>query len=151
MELKQKLYQECEKYINQRIQTIQNRLDSIEESKNNETKSSAGDKFETGRAMMQAEEAKSQAQLAEANLVRLTLTSLSGTIEKSEDTIKCGSLVTTTNGNYYITIGVGKVKIGNVTYYVVSEKSPIAQLMLGKKAKDVVSFNGREMIIQKIQ
>ncbi len=55
-EIKEQLYNYCMTHINNRINNIEDILRSIKEAKNNETKSSAGDKYETSRAMMQIEE-----------------------------------------------------------------------------------------------
>ncbi|MDG1298287.1 MAG: hypothetical protein P8P48_14170, partial [Saprospiraceae bacterium] len=49
--------------LSKRISDIEQNLLNIEQSKAQETKSSAGDKFETGRAMLQAEEDKLFGQL----------------------------------------------------------------------------------------
>ena len=56
VEIKRELYHKCTEYIDQRIESIQKKLDDVAESRSNETKSSAGDKHETGRTMMQLEE-----------------------------------------------------------------------------------------------
>ena len=53
MEIKEKLYTKCIQFIENRHQTIQNSISEIQESLLSETKSSAGDKHETGRAMLQ--------------------------------------------------------------------------------------------------
>jgi len=52
-QIKEALYKACEEDTEKRINVIERNLKSIEESRNNETKSSAGDKYETGRAMLQ--------------------------------------------------------------------------------------------------
>ena len=41
-EIKRELYHKCTEYIDQRIELIQKKLDDVAESRNNETKSSAG-------------------------------------------------------------------------------------------------------------
>ena len=53
--IKQTLYNFCVTYINQRMATAQQAIHTAQASANEETKSSAGDKYETGRAMMQLE------------------------------------------------------------------------------------------------
>jgi len=149
MDIKYQLFQQCEMIINARIDTIQERLSSLAESKKNETKSSAGDKFETGRAMLQIEEDKCKSQLAEANLVKMTLKSIPTNLD--HDMIRMGHLVGTTNGEYFLSIGAGKIKIDDRTYFAVSAKSPIAKLLLGRKEKDNFVFNNKSIQINKIQ
>lgn len=141
-ELKQQLYQHCSAVLNERIATIVKRIADLKEAKANETKSSAGDKFETGRAMLQNEEQKARQQLTEANTVLKVLGKLPPTL--TPEVIGPGSLVTTDKGVYYILVGVGKVPYEGKTYYCVSAGSPVAQAMAGKKAGDTWEINGRK-------
>ena len=62
-ELKEALLRQCTTNLKEQEEQLRQNLQSIKDSRNNETKSSAGDKFETGRAMMQAEEDKLSGQL----------------------------------------------------------------------------------------
>jgi hypothetical protein len=64
--IKQQLYAKCLVFVEQRIATAQEAIASAQRSANEETKSSAGDKYETGRAMAQLEIEKSTLQLAES-------------------------------------------------------------------------------------
>ena len=139
--LKQRLYAYCDDAVHQRIKTITDRIADLKEAKANETKSSAGDKFETGRAMLQNDEAKARQQLAEANTVLQMLGKLPPTLQP--DVIGPGSLVETNLGTYYILVGIGKVPIDGNTYYCVSAGSPVAKALAGKKAGDSWSINGR--------
>ena len=71
--LKKLLHEKCEEYIAKRIATAQNAMDEAQRAANEETKSSAGDKFETGRAMMHLEKQKNAFQLGEALKVQQQL------------------------------------------------------------------------------
>lgn len=146
--VKKALYETCQKNIEGRIQNIRERLQSIEESRNNETKSSVGDKYETGRAMMQMEEEKSQLQLLKANKVLSILSQINP--EKITDKIETGSLVITNKGKYYFAIGIGKVKLDQQIYFCVSSDAPIAKIMRNKRVGDEVLFNGRKIVIKAI-
>lgn len=147
-EIKEKLFQACQADIDQRINSIQEVLGSIEESRNNETKSSVGDKYETGRSMMQMEEQKSRQQLFQANQVRLGLMKID--IQRKSDKVESGSLVETTTGNYFISIGLGKVRIEDTIYYCVSSRSPIGMKLMHKKKGDEIEFNGKKIRIDGI-
>ena len=140
--LKQALYQACEAYVRQRIETIQQRLQAVEEAKGQETKSSVGDKYETGRAMMQLEEEKSRKQLAEANQVQLHLSAIR--IDKTTETVGQGSLVETNHGYFFIAIGMGKHRIGKQLYYCISARAPIAKAMMNKQSGTVFRFNEKD-------
>ena len=139
--MKEELYLECIRLIQERIVGIKSELASIEESRNNETKSSAGDKYETGRAMMQMEEEKSRMQLGKANQLRLELMEIN--LKQNNGQISKGNLVITDKGKYFISIGLGKVKIGNDVYYCISTASPIGIQMRGKTVGDEIKFGER--------
>ena len=147
-DIKDKLYKACEVDIEKRIQSIQEVLRSVEESRNNETKSSAGDKYETGRSIMQMEEEKNRNQLFQTNQVRLALKKIDP--QKKSDKVESGSLVETTSGNYFISTGIGKVKIEDQLYYCVSSNSPIGRRMMNKVRGEEVEFNGIKLVIREI-
>ena len=65
MSLKEELHKRCWDIIEMRYDTIHNTMEQIRESLTTETKSSAGDKHETGRAMLRLEREKAGKQLAE--------------------------------------------------------------------------------------
>ena len=76
MILKQNLYNQCQEFIDNRFETIQNTIKDIQKSLLSETKSSAGDKHETGRAMLQLEREKAGQQLAEIQKIKEILLKL---------------------------------------------------------------------------
>ena len=65
MEIKESLLHFCQDYVRQKQEVLKKRGASLQESLNSETKSSAGDKHETGRAMVQLEQEKLGQQLQE--------------------------------------------------------------------------------------
>ncbi|MCU0369347.1 MAG: 3-oxoacyl-ACP synthase, partial [Cyclobacteriaceae bacterium] len=71
--LKQCLFQYCTEFVNRRIENARLASESAQDSANMEEKSSAGDKYETGRAMAQLENEKALQQLAEANKLKSLL------------------------------------------------------------------------------
>ena len=70
--LKESLFQQCEDFVNTRLQTIQIILSSHQKTLSPETKSSAGDKHETGRAMLQLEMEKAGQQLAAVEQMQIS-------------------------------------------------------------------------------
>ena len=70
LETKENLYLQCVHFVEKRFNTIQNTINEIQESLTSETKSSAGDKHETGRAMLQLEREKAGNQLAEIQKIK---------------------------------------------------------------------------------
>lgn len=138
--IKELLIKECVRHTESRILAISRALELVSESRNDETKSSAGDKYETGRAMMQLEEDKNRSQLARVQQVMNTLHRIStlGNSDKAE----LGSLVETDKGSYFISIGLGKVMVDKEVYYCVSIDSPVGELLMGREAGEKIEFNG---------
>lgn len=147
--IKQKLLSTCKDYVNQRLDKLREQIKSLEVSLHSETKSSAGDKHETGRAMVQLELEKTGRQLFEAEKLEKLISKVS--IENQSAFIKLGSMVITSQVNYFIAISVGKLEVKNVPYYAIAPDTPIGKLLLGKKVEDEVFFNGTYFRILKIK
>jgi len=113
-----------------------------------DTKSSAGDKYETGREMMQQETNRNMAQLNEANklLVTLNRINISGTSIHAES----GSVIVTNNGNFYLAISAGTLVLDGKTYFAVSPASPVGNLLGGKKAGEEFALNGKRYKIESV-
>ena len=146
--LKQKLHQQCIQYVDQRILNIRSVLNNATESANDETKSSAGDKHETGRAMAQLEQEKGAKQLSEALNLRNELLKIDP--EKSSLVVSKGSVVITNEGNFYISIAAGKIMIENDIYFAISPESPLASNIAGLLKTQSVSFNSKQYTILSI-
>jgi len=147
-QIKQKLYKACIDFVENRYQTIQNTIKEIQESLTSETKSSAGDKHETGRAMLQLEREKAGHQLAEIQKIKEHLSKIN--IETSSKTIGIGSLIYTTQSNYFIAISAGEIVLDSELFYAISSATPIAQLLISKAVGDKVLFRNTAITITKI-
>lgn len=143
--MKEQLLKFCWEHINDRTDRLQQRRVSLQESLNSETKSSAGDKHETGRAMVQLEQEKLGKQLFELEEIKRVLQKVD--IHKNSKKISLGSLVKTTTANYFIAISAGACKSDDTAVFCISASSPIAQLLLGKEEGDTFVFNGKENTI----
>jgi uncharacterized protein (UPF0128 family) len=147
-DIKKELLRACVDYANERIDVIQDAIISAKQAANEETKSSAGDKYETGRAMMHLEIENQLKQLGEAQRLSqevkgLKLNSRSGTIEP-------GSLVITDMGNYFLSIGAGKISLDETDYFAVGSQSPIGQKLLRLRVGDTFELNGKTYTIEEI-
>lgn len=149
MKTKQQLYNQCLEFVEQRLQTIQNTIQDIQKSLQSETKSSAGDKHETGRAMLQLEREKAGHQLAEIQKLKEVLAKID--VTKTSKAIGLGSLVYTTSFNYFIAVSAGEIIIDNEIFFAISSSTPIAKLLLSKKVGDEVSFRSLTFAITKIE
>ena len=147
-ELKHIIYEHCKERVKQMINTANQSFQSAEEAAQNETKSSAGDKFETGRAMAHAEMHKAKRQLGEAKVLLAELNQIN--IKSTQEKIDRGSLIKTNKGVFFLSIGLGKIKVKEQTIYVLGVQSPIGRLLLHKKIHDQFTFNTIDYLIQEI-
>jgi|TARA_B110000914_G_scaffold204388_1_gene198716 FtsZ-binding cell division protein ZapB len=131
--------------IKEKIHLLQFELDSIKEEKNNITKSSAGDKFETSRSLMQIEYDKINNQFLILKNQLKTIESIILIGKKAS--LGFGSIARTKNLYYFISIGLGKYTVDNNTVYVISLSSPIGKLLNNKKIGDKILFNNKEELI----
>lgn len=148
LKIKNELYDKCVEVIDQKLSVIHSVLNDAQQSANNETKSTAGDKHDTARAMAHLESEKNAAQLNEINKLKKVLPFLAN--HKSNGTIELGSLVITSGFSYYISISLGKIIVDNHPYFAISPVTPIARLLIGKKVNDQVIFNGQKLKIKSI-
>lgn len=139
MTVKQQLYNFCKTFIDERILRIKKNISGIQESLSSETKSSAGDKHETGRAMLQLEREKLGQQLAEAEKTKQLLSKVS--VDQNSTSVGLGSLVKATTGNYYIAISAGEINIDQIKVYCISTNTPIGKALLGKSEDEAFIFN----------
>ena len=146
--IKDELRRFCESFAQERICRIKNTINDLNDSLNSETKSSAGDKHETGRAMIQLEREKLGHQLYEAEKVRQVLAGICTPDYATK--VGQGSLVITSDSAYYIAISAGAFKKGSSQIYCVSAASPIGKILLGKSEGQCFYFNQKNSCIEKI-
>ena len=118
------------------------------ESRDSDTKSSAGDKFETGREMMQREMDKISASIDQSKNQLNFLSKIN--LNRPYSTVDIGCLIITDQGIYYISIGLGKVEINAEIIYAISLDSPIGQLFKGKRVGDELEFRGKTLKINQL-
>jgi len=118
------------------------------EARNSDTKSSAGDKHEVGRAMVQQELDQLETQLAKVQMMQQELARVP--LERVYEHAGFGSLVNTDQGNYFVAIGLGAVEVDGERCFAVSLASPIGQAMKDKGVGDAVDFNGKRITVEKI-
>jgi transcription elongation GreA/GreB family factor len=146
--LKEELFNQCQNFVDNRLKAIQKTIDEIQESLASETKSSAGDKHETGRAMLQLEREKAGHQLAEIQKLNQLLSKID--LSKTSKIIGLGSVVFTTRANYFIALSAGEMKACNQSFYAISANTPIAKTLIGKEAKNQIQFRDQEFEIIKV-
>lgn len=146
--MKLKIYSHCLQILNRKIEELSSALYTATESANNETKSSAGDKHETARAMMQIEQEKLGKQLKELQEQKSELEKID--ISKISNKIAKGTLIHSDKGYLFLSIGLGKISLDEETVFAISPQSPLGIKLIGLKESDVAEMNGVKYTIQKL-
>ena len=147
MNIKEKIYSHLLTTINDKILSLENILIELKESISNETKSTAGDKYETARAMLHLEQENIFKQLRNANDQRKELELID--ISKNSPTVINGSLITTDKDSFFISIGFGKVEINSKTIIALS-KSPLGKIFMEKRVGDACFYLSQTYFITAI-
>lgn len=149
MNIKSALLNQCIDYVTTRLQNVEAIIASNKKALESETKSSVGDKHETGRAMLQLEMEKAGKQLTDIAKMKEIVAKID--IKKSSTIAHLGSIVYCTNANYFLAISYGQLTLENKQFFVISTSSPIGKLLLGKQKGDSFSFNGSFIEINKVE
>lgn len=148
MKVKEELYAQCIAYVNKRQQTVEEIILSNKKALQSETKSSAGDKHETGRAMLQLEMEKAGQQLTGITKMKEILSKIK--IDNSSNIAHLGSVVKITNATFFLSISAGQFVVNNQNYFAVSVSSPIGSILLGKRVGDSFVFNNIKQVIKDV-
>lgn len=143
-DLKKRLFEACEQYVEERMTRVEKAINDLEEALKLETKCSMGDKYETGRAMLHLEFEKLSGQHEQYRKLRKTLRLMP--LRPSQN-VTFGSALETSIANYYISIPAGELKVDDKTFYAVGAASPIAQILKDKKVGETVAFGGKQLQI----
>ena len=143
------LFKHCEIVLKKKLNTFYNKKKELKQALNSESKSSAGDKHEIGRAMIHLEMEKLGNLITEAEQNFKKLQSIKNH-NNNKEVIGLGSAVLTDKANYYISIAADIYKINSKMFYCISPKSPIGKLLIGKKLDDKIEFNNQVIKIIKI-
>lgn len=138
--MKEQLLAHCTGIAKSKVEALEQELIATREATTSESKSTAGDKHETGRAMMHLEQEKLHKQLAEAQSVLAELTRVDPRVLHAK--IGLGSLFKTNKGVFFLAAGLGRVEFEGISYFVLSTKAPIAIKFIGKEVGDKVEMNG---------
>jgi transcription elongation GreA/GreB family factor len=146
--LKLSIHQHCINLIEEKINTIQKEYRLYQDSAANETKSSAGDKHDTGKAMMQMEQEKLGIQFKELVNSKKILGSINPSTRYNK--IQFGSFIKTETSWFYISISLGKISIDSHEIFILSSQTPLSKLMLNKSVGDAFSFNGKHYKVTEV-
>jgi len=147
--IKEEIVHALDTLLDGKLQDIRRAIEEIMESRDSDSKSSAGDKYESSREMMQIEIGKYQDQLDKYNKLKEAISQIDP--GKQHSVIGFGSLVKTNQGVYFISVGLGPVQVNDAKYFAISLVSPIGQLLNGRKQGDSFNFQNKRIDIQEIQ
>ena len=139
LKLKTRVHEFCIQLVKDKIKLIDNLYLSNQNALDSSTKSSAGDKHETSRAMIHLDQEKLSIQLLELNK---SLRILSQINIGEHSSVNMGSLFKTDHSIFYISIGLGKVSLNGLDVFIMSPVSPLSQRLIGLNQNDSIKFNG---------
>lgn len=125
-----------------RLNNIQQTISSNKEALEAESKSSAGDKHETGRAMLQLEMEKAGQQYQEALRTKELVKKIDISALATQGCL--GAVVEVGSIRYFLSSSIGEVILDGEKYFCVSPNSPIGKSLLGKKIGDAILFRGKK-------
>jgi transcription elongation GreA/GreB family factor len=130
------------------ISTMESAIATLQQSANEETKTSMGDKYETGRAMVQLEIEKIMAQLNILRQARHVIDQTPPFFVHSS--VQLGSVVYASTGYFYLLYSGGEVVVDGKKIVSISPASPMAKAILGKHEGDEVTVNGRPVQVMQV-
>ena len=135
-------------HLTQRIAVANEAMQQAQEAANSEEKSSAGDKYETGRAMGHLQKDMHARQLAELmrEMAALHAINVDGVCTGA----RSGALLRTDTTDFFIGIGLGKQTIDGRAVIFLSPQAPLAQALQNKKAGDEIVFQKETLLIREI-
>lgn len=143
---KEELINLIKQRLSEKIQNFE-KLISETRASSNDTKSSMGDKYETGREMLQQEINNLQVQLNEILKQQSFLKTILG---KSSDKVEKGALVKTQRGLFFISVSLGEIIFDHQKIICISPESPLAKAMSGKRKEELFSINNIHQKIENI-
>ncbi len=131
--------------IEERIAATLQLMNNAQEAANSESKSSAGDKYETSRAMNHLQKDMYASQLAANKRELAALMNINcGSIATE---IGNGCYVQTKKAGFFIAAGLGKITVNDIVVYLLSPNAPLSQLLFTKSISDSFLFNKEQLMI----
>lgn len=146
--MKKEIYDSLVAELNAKRAEVEKHVVDLQASVNNETKSSAGDKHETGRAMAQLEVEQRVKSLKELENLIQQLKRIDPQVVYQH--VTQGALVETDMGVYFISVGLGLRKIKDKALFCIGIQAPIYPSMKGLKTGEAFVFQGKQQKIIRI-
>ena len=138
--LKEQIINQLISILDEKLSHLNNHSKDLNDALSSETKSTAGDKHDTSRAMVHLEQEKVQHQFSSLQHQRYQLLSYLNSIPSDE--VVAGSLIQTEHNTFLVGIGLGKQHLNGSIIYCIGAETPLAHQLLRKKVSDEFFFNG---------
>lgn len=145
---KSQLLQRAKELLQQKINALNDQLAELTRGIENESKSSAGDKHETARAMVQLEQKNTTAQLNEFLVQLRELQRLN--LHSNTEFVLPGSVVQTDHGIFFISIPLGKINVDSYDVVLISPSSPLGKLLIGKRKNTSIEISKRKYTVTEV-
>ncbi len=142
---KEELKAACENLLKTRIETSALAMKHAQESANSDDKSSAGDKYETSRAMGQRDSDMHAGQLEQATKDLEFIRTIQTT--RLHQQAGPGALIVCKDLIFFMALGLGATTIQGKKVILLSPQAPLAGAMKLKKTGERFLMNGKEMEI----
>lgn len=146
--IKEQLYRKCLDILNERTERYRTEINIIKESVENEDKTKGDEDEGSSGSGYGSNFTEILEYLDEANKLKSKLKQVD--IFQSNEVVKQGSLVECSNGNFFLSIPLGKITLNDTTYFAISKEAPVGQLLIDKKVGESISFNNNTFKIIKI-
>lgn len=147
--MKAEILEKVKEIIGKRMDTSWQAMEAAKNSANEEGKSSAGDKYETARAMGQLDREMNGRMYEQAQQERLILEKINPQIVHVN--VSLGAFVKTTMGDFFVAVGAGVVAMNGKNIMVISPQAPIGQILMGKTENDTFEFRGKNYKVLSIE
>jgi len=147
--MKAEILEKVKEIIEKRMDTSWQAMEAAKNSANEEGKSSAGDKYETARAMGQLDREMNGRMYEQARQERLILEKINPQIVHTN--VSLGALVKTTMGDFFVAVGAGVVMLNGKNIMVISPQAPIGQILMGKTENDTFEFRAKNYKVFSIE
>ena len=127
---KSEVIAELDRQLLRKLSYLNTSLKQAIDSRNSDTKSSAGDKFETSREMAQIEIQKIETEISKTQQFITDLAS------------KASQLIITDKGAFLISIPFGKVMVNTTEVFCISNSAPITKQLVNTEISANFEYRG---------
>ena len=135
--------------LTEAVQEARSAMEELSSSLGKETKSTAGDKHETGRAMVQREMEQAGERLARCEVMHAVASRLD--LDRTRTSVGPGAIVVSGETRLLIGVGLGPFEVPGIgRFHAISADAPIAVALSNGRAGEQREFRGRSWVIQSV-